>query len=255
MSINILQVTFFNQYIISPRTWIHRILYTRKIIIIFTYLLLSPYLDYQYHLLPAIFCIIVLVNLPIPRSYIFNIQQALYLLIIFFFSIYIHKNNFYTKTDNHYVTYVEQRSLVKNFYPLNTNKLLIMIKKSTSENFIPKYMMRGFSIYIIYLMLLKILYLTTKYENIITSYIVIYRYNIKNTCFLNNTPIMTLTSQFIILLIKRIDTTIKALTLRGVSYKQIYSYYALRTLFTDIYFDIERLTLALYYKEIVITQL
>lgn len=244
MLINLFQITFFNHYVLSPKTWIHKIPSNIKILLKFIYLILVPYIHHKYIAISAIIYIIVLINLPIPKSYILSRQQMICIFLVYIINVYLYTTNIFM--DTIYNT-VNSRQVICNLLSFNyylynqCNKTCMIIQ------IIPKYIARGISIYIVYFILLKIIYLTTQYENIIQCYLVTYKQNI-NRLYTYKLFIL-ICSSFIVFLINEIETVIHAAIIRNSSYRCVY-YYALKHFLCNILSNTVRISSILHYRKI-----
>lgn len=119
---------------------------------------------------------------------------------------------------------------------------------------LPKFITRIIMIYISYLISLKILYFTTRYENIIIFYLtcsINYKTN-KYSIFKKQILIIVLASNFLILINNKIcnlNISIKLRNSYSIANIHIY-YYALNELLHNLIFEIYRITSILYSREI-----
>lgn len=245
MLINLFQITFFNQYILSPKTWIHKIPSNFKISLKFVYLLIVPYIHWKYILFSIIIYIIVLIHLPIPKYYILSKKQIIFIVLVYMINSYIYTTN--SIIDVMSITEIElNKEYIYNiFFPNDylrnqCNKALRIIHT------IPQYILRSIIIYKAYCILLKIIYLTTQYENIIQCYLKRYKQNAKRLYI--NKLFIFISSSFMIFLINEIDTVIHAAIIRNSSDQYLY-YYAIKHFFYNIVSNTTRISYVIYHRE------
>lgn len=254
MFINLFQITFLNIYILSPKTWLHKIQNYYKISFIFSFLCLIPYIDYQYILISIFFYFIILTNLKIPKKYTISIIHLLFFLFIF--SLIINNSSINTELYNNasihipmyiQIPYTLVQFLNKYFYfSILLNYYYVLI--------IPKFILKATLLNILYSISIRILFLTTTYEDIILHYLIHY-IKINNNIIKQINLITILSYQFIVLVINKINTMIVAIKLRNTqsifSLSQYNLYYcALKSLFIFIQNDVKRITSVLYGREI-----
>nr|QVY58341.1 hypothetical protein [Kappaphycus striatus] len=220
MLINLFPIAFFNEYIISPKIWLHYIKYNRKIVSFFFYLsyfyyihsihiisinlifikiIIYPYFSFKkifnnlHHILP--YCLIIYSTTICHNTIITNILIKVYTKI--WISLY--------KTINFIYTF---------FYSYLVDKLFIKILLIPVTCFL----------------CLKTLFLTTRYEHTI-SYIIIILQHFKILVNIHMGFLMTISSQIFLLITQKISYLITSIRLRNMNIncikKYIQSYYAL----------------------------
>lgn len=248
---NFLQIIFFNQYIVSPQTWVHKIPNKLKIFSIFTYLFLVTYFDYKYIIVSIIINILTIINLPAIKKYVINFKQILCILLLFLFNICIFGSSNNNFTSPNLCQQILKINNIKNTNLCYTNQSFRYKHQQVYINRVPAYIFRGMSIYFIYFMLLKIIYLTTRYENIIQCCTLIYKSHIDKRCIFYKDFIIIFGYQFTIFLTYSVDIFMKAIVLRGCLINRrnmcsgIFDY-----LLNIISCDIKKVSSALYYREI-----
>uniref|UniRef100_UPI0030023CB4 hypothetical protein n=1 Tax=Anunuuluaehu liula TaxID=3049639 RepID=UPI0030023CB4 len=254
MFINLFQITFLNIYIISPKTWLHKIQSHNKISFIFVSLCLIPYVDYQYILIFIFLYSIIILNLKIHKQYTINLLNILFFVLIF--SLDINSININTELYNNALIYIPidiqipyllAQFFAKYFYINIWLQYYYLI-------IIPKFILRAILIIILHFVSLRILFLTTTYEDVILYYLMNY-IKIDNSIIKQINLITALGYQFIALVINKINTIIVAVKLRNTQY--VFSinqynlcYFALKNLFIFIHNDVIRITSILYGREI-----
>lgn len=243
---NIFQIIFFKQYIVSPKTWIHQIPYSLKINLILACLCFIPYINQIYIITLIITYILIICRLPLPKNYLFHGKHIIFIIFFNFFNnniIKIHKNII---INNHKFTHLKNKFL---FSFLNSlYKYLFIFDKI--DYFIPIYILRSSIIYIAYISMLKILYLTTQYENII-SYCIINKLSSTNRSqLIVNNKILTIifSSQFIILLTHHVSIIIQSIRLRNTSSIHLYLY-SIQYLFQITHYNLNCFIYTIYYRQ------
>lgn len=248
MFINLLEIMCLNQYIISPKTWIHKINDNIKIFIIFITLMVLPYINYTYLSILLIIHICLILYSKIPKNKFFKNKYLLFGLLMLIFSIYL--NNINSQT---YLFFVQQISIILQrpiiFIEINY-RIKSYLKLGTSYYIFifPKYIIRVILIYFIYFISLKILYKTTKYENIVIYYLMNYLIKQNKKKIL----IITFASNFLILVSNQIyfiEVSIK-LRNRKIFFPKYIYYYALKELLNNISEEIKRISCILYCREL-----
>nr|QCI07351.1 hypothetical protein [Leiomenia cribrosa] len=247
MLINLLETMFFDQYIISPRTWIHKINNNMKIFFIFIILLILPYIDYFYIIGIIAIYILIILCLKIPKNTLLKIHYIIFSLFIFTLNIY-----FSTFTLNKHLFLIETTSIIFKQTIIikiyNQQKTVFKFKKYYYILLFPKYLIKIIVIYLAYFISLNILYKTTKYENIIIYYLMNY-FITKNT---KKILIITFASNFLNLVTNQLYFIEISIKLRNEKY--IFSvyvyYYALKELLNNIFKEIKRISCILYCREI-----
>nr|AOM64529.1 hypothetical protein Riqu_050 [Riquetophycus sp.] len=231
---NIFQPLFFNQYIISPRTWLHTIPYNMKVYLILVYLFFLPYLHDIYIIISIILYLLIIRNLALPQKHIFHLKH----IVIIVSTIFLH--NYILNIDKQGMNYANTIVVY--------HKLPISIFYS-----IPIYIFRSTIIYIIYISLLKILYSTTKYENIIKCCVKQTTYNNYQSKYTphQNILIIILASQYIILLAQKIHLLLQAIRLRNTKSYYLY-FYSLHYLLNIVILDIYNLASFIHIRKIYI---
>lgn len=89
MFTSLIPITFFNEYIITPKTWLHYFKNYKKSFIIILYLSCFYYFNTIYITLIMLISSIIIINLPIPnKQSILNLNNSLiafFLLLILFY--------------------------------------------------------------------------------------------------------------------------------------------------------------------------
>ena len=239
-----LQINLLNQYIISPQTWIHSIPYYNKILFFSTYLLLIPYTSIYSMIYSIILYIIIISILQIPKNYIINLREILFIFLIFLFNNYNYTVNAYYQEEDYICIHLT------NIWPILYLNVSCFHQINQYICRIPIYIFRGLLIYYTYLGFLKILNFTTNYKNIIKFYTLDIFYNNFNSFWGHQILITVLASQFLVLLTNKIDKILKSIKLRNINNKILY-YYALKHLFNNVIEDIQIISKALWSREVV----
>nr|YP_010485055.1 hypothetical protein Ycf92 [Hypnea cervicornis]UVW80749.1 hypothetical protein Ycf92 [Hypnea cervicornis] len=87
MLTSLIPISFFDEYIISPKTWLHNSKDWQKSFIILLYLSFFYYLNILYTIIIISISLIILINLPIPsKKFILNLNNII--ISFFLLSIY-----------------------------------------------------------------------------------------------------------------------------------------------------------------------
>lgn len=176
MFINLLSITFFNDYIISPKTWLHYTRDKQKFFFIFSYLCFFYYYHSLYSIFGFIFCLIIIATLKVPLQ---KITSKFYFFIYYIICLF----NIMTKV-----------------YKLKS--LAIVIVKFSGISIISH-------------LYLKILFLTTKYENTLLYILKI----TKNTISVGRQTILiiTISTQFFFIITQKIFQVMFCIQLRNMN--------------------------------------
>lgn len=173
--IKITDLSKHEQYLQSPKTWVHANKQDCKILCFFLQLFLLPFLSMPYILLTSVIYLLIWRSIKIPNK----IKKEQQHLLIFIFIIAL--INFFVSTqirlDNVYASFT---CTVKFQFPSYFDKLLPS-RLIQSQVSIPLVFLRLSLISIIYLIVIRIFILTTRYETII--YFFIQNFNIANFFF------------------------------------------------------------------------
>nr|WCH56110.1 hypothetical protein [Calliblepharis sp.] len=233
------QITFFNEYIISPLTWFHYFINYQKIFILFFYLCFFYYLNIIYNIIIINMLIVIIISLTITtKKPILNLN--ILLLTVFFttniFLFYNYKN-------------------IKNFntYKTLTNEQNISKKKAYSI-IIPKFLLRSILIPVTSYLCLKLLFLTTKYEYIIL-HILFFIKSTKNSKCIEILFIFTIASQCILLIAEKISLLTLTVFLRNmdnilISNQKNILFFTFIEILNFSNFHIKRISYILYIKKI-----
>ena len=227
MSTYLLPITFFNEYIIAPYTCLHYFKNQQKICITFLYLSLFYYLNTIYYIIIIFIFLLIIINFPI------DIQKSI-----------LNLNNFF-------LTFF----LIINIFLYNSNQYdrKSLIKKNCVAT-IPEFAIRLILIPIISNLLLKILFLTTKYEFIISSLLL----SIKAVNKSINKKVLfifTISSQILLLIVETISLFVLSIFLRNMD--TIFNFNKNNVLLPTYskiqnlsYFHVKRMSYIMYIKKI-----
>nr|YP_009295690.1 conserved hypothetical plastid protein [Mastocarpus papillatus]AOL58174.1 conserved hypothetical plastid protein [Mastocarpus papillatus] len=255
MFINLLQITFLNTYIISPKTWIHKIQNYKKISFIFIFLSFIPYINYQYIIIFTLISIFIAISYKKKcREYLKNILNALLVVSIIYmcFNDINVNNGLCRKNSVHIPFYITLLNLliqiIRQFFTINNlNQYNYMFT-------IPKFILRAFIITILYSLCIKILFSTTTYEDIVLHYLT--KCISSNNIFIQKINLITILScQFLVLFTNRINIITTAIKVRNTNnifsiYHYNLYYYALKNLLRHVRYDAQLIIFILYSREI-----
>nr|QCI04019.1 hypothetical protein [Antithamnionella ternifolia] len=250
---NVTSFSVLSQYLYSPHTWIHPISVKYKFFCILIILLSIPLNSSIYIMIIILtFSYITLLNCT-NLKYTFKLIKNLYTYCFLLFITYL--LNLKSGILNQHIYNI------KRYYPLK----LILIKRqnffiySYDHIVIPKFLLQiSFFIYS-NIIFMRILFLTTKYEEII---FLLFQYidKIKNKQFFFIQTLicsLSLASQFIELIIKYFQNKIISLKLRKI-YHKIHKYqsynYLILSFFFDLINDINQICFFIYSREIIINK-
>ena len=151
MLVNLLEITFLNQYIISPKTWMHKINNNIKIVIVFITLLFISYADYLYIIIIILTYLLMIICFKIPKNVFLKKNYLLFGLSILIFNTYI--NNINLKVNTFSIIPTTSIILKKNILAIKYNdsqKPCFKLCKSYLLLMIPKFITRSIIIYISY---------------------------------------------------------------------------------------------------------
>lgn len=250
MLIRLFQITFFNQYLISPKTYLHKVPNEAKIFFIFCLLLIVPYISHIYVTYLIVIYLFIRFNLKVPPNYSLNLKYILILMTLYLSSSCLSISQLDTII-SHKMTISNQHVAVTTAVTvksINKDNYTIVINFLKYIDQLPNYVFRGILIYTIYLEFLKILYLTTSYENIIMNIFLLCTFFFGRIT-IRNIFVTTMGLQFLTLSANNISILIKAIVLRDCHC--MYSYiYAVRYLYSRTYVSMKQLSLSLQYREI-----
>nr|QCI09033.1 hypothetical protein [Inkyuleea mariana] len=249
---NLLHISFSNQYLNSPITWLHKLQKIKKIYLIFIYLFIIPYFNYTYISINLLFCYLIISNINIPKQEFFNIIILALICIIIFFILY----------NTTYYLYIIKYPTINIYIPSNiilhfinhSNKIFFLkqIKITSYLYHIPEFIIKISLIIILYFILLKILFLSTQYEYIIISFLIF----CNKINYLNTQKFILVSafaSQFLEIIIININNSIIAVKLRNSNFlliKYELYYYIIVSLYNKILNDIYTISSTLYMREI-----
>jgi len=247
-------LSFTNKYLYSPILWIHLIKIEYKTIILLLCLIIIPFTNYIYLFTIIFICIYILYITSLNDYFILYIIKQLLMYSIFLFcSVFLF---YYNISSKQYLLY----NSFHLFYPI---KFLIKIDKikqiviQYKSCFIPKFISRIFFFISLNFIVLQIIFLTTKFENLILLFL----NKISITKLVSNIYcqyflfICSLTSQFLELIIqeytnKYISIKIRKINIHETRYKL--SIYLLKSFITSIIYYIKNITSILYSRELII---
>lgn len=210
------QVVCHYQYLHSPKTWLHKKNHNIKVILIFFQLLLVPYVKLYYIIISSIIMSVILFSLKPNTEIQTNILKTL---LFCFLTLGINNKN--------------QSICEKNLHQTQANTYEFKIKASYKtlanhklEVKIPKLVLRTLLISYIYIVSIKIIMLTIKYEKIVTSIMLPIR-QLKCHIVQDITFTTILGLQFLNILSTQITLLYVAYKIRGQNY-DIGTYYNIR---------------------------
>nr|QCI06357.1 hypothetical protein [Dictyurus purpurascens] len=173
---NLSYLSFYSQYLNSPKTILHKISSKNKILIIYNLLIIIPYLN-NIKLIIYTTLLIYIINYIINKISL-NKNKLIQFFLFFLFLIY----------------YLSKYKDLK-FYKLKEKKY---IKKFFQKYFyiVPKFLLITINITLIYFKLINILFISTKYETILRHFLYLFKiiaFKYLSWFLLN----LSLTSQFL----------------------------------------------------------
>nr|YP_010198976.1 hypothetical protein LK147_pgp115 [Hydropuntia urvillei]UAD88425.1 hypothetical protein [Hydropuntia urvillei] len=226
---NLLKSFLLDRYIYSPKSWLHKVKSYKKTYLLFMYLCIISYLHFKYIAISAFLNVIIILHLKNAQNIYkkFMLQTLLIFLLILFIIMYnkilliqLQFNKYY------YILYIYNK------YILNIRAFLIVIH---------------------YLLAIRILFLTTTYEDIIFCFFNLFtsyeNYTIKKVAFISTFALQTL--EGIIAKMKHILITIKIKKITKLFKFKYYIYiYFVSKFIQDIYKDIYRISSVMYTREL-----
>nr|QCI07155.1 hypothetical protein [Hypnea pannosa] len=229
MFTNLIPITFFNEYIIAPKTWLHDFKDYPKSFMILFYLSCFYYFHTIYIIIITIISLIILIYVPLPNTKCILTPNNI-LICFFFINI-----SFYINNKNKYITY--------NIH-----------KKQNTNIVVPEFFIRSILIPIAYNLWLKILFLTTKYELIILYTLSIVKNN-KNFHYKKIVFISILSSQLILLISQKISFLYITIIMKDIKFilksnqsNILFTFYT--NLLDFSYFQIKRISYIIQIKRI-----
>lgn len=205
------------QFLYSPKSWLHLKKVDHKTFYFFLQLFVLPYIHLRY--IVVLFTVTLLlfrsVNLPI------KVQRNLYTIALFFIltlsisTYYTTKNTNFSNISNHIIK-IQPLNFIGQFIKKETS----LIKQFTrSQIYLSLSICRITMISLTYLFTIKILLLTTNYEEIILSF---FGYKNKFTFFQNSyIPFaVVLSSQFLKIISTQLDVLRASYLIRGIKLKK-----------------------------------
>lgn len=229
---DLLQIFFSNQYIYSPKTFLHFIKPKYKIFVTFSYLCLSIYFKTICFYISISILLLILIFSNIPKKYLYNLLLILITIYIYTF-LYKIKQSIYIKSSTSNI-------LSYTFHLLRL-----------PHHILPIFLTRMILIYLIYMVVLNLLKLTTLVEDIIMFFLIIWQNNLHNflyRCLL----IIAFASQALEKIVQRIHYIYISVRIKDINklYLSKLYYYAVITLLKDIHKDIYITSSILYTREI-----
>ncbi len=194
--------SIFYEYLYSPKSWLHKRNNKFKIYISFIQLFFLPYSSCIYWILLCI-GLLVLYNLTYLPNSIKHYLKRMTIFFIIFLIINIERKNI------HNYNLVNTRKTLQ-IYPLNkftllhSNNELESTKFSSLYFYLPISIIRLLTINIVYLFFIKILLLTTHYNEIIEFILVKIKKHLKTPIIILNLEVM-LSSQFLNIICYQIE--------------------------------------------------
>lgn len=239
--------SFLNVYINTPITFLHNIPSIIKVVYVYIYLCLIPYFNYLFIIANFLFILFCLNLSNFPKKFTKKLFFYFFILFIFICFIDYYNNN---QTNISIITGLYSPNPQINFQIqkyINLKNIKNQNNTSTSIVFIQ---ITIISIY--YFIILKILYLTTRYEEIIINILLNnLKYNKKN---INEIIlIVSFASQFLQKIIEQINILFVSIKLRSF-YSKFYKYYLYKyiiiNLLKETQNEIKRISSILYSREI-----
>nr|YP_007878280.1 conserved hypothetical plastid protein [Calliarthron tuberculosum]AGA63891.1 conserved hypothetical plastid protein [Calliarthron tuberculosum] len=255
--IQFLELSTYDQYLYSPKSWLHSNKQNYKIFHSFLQLSLLPFMPILYILIILGICTLIFQFINIPNKVKNNIKNFfLFLLTIMCISLY------YTTQARLNNTNIINNAIIK-FQPLSffssyVNSHNNLINKILNFSiYISLPMFRLLSISIIYLFIIKIVLLTTYYEEIINLLIDKTQLAHKFLCSEKNFLIM-MSSQFLKVIFLEIEKIKISYLIRGIkqnNYQQFIQYlilysYLVKKFYNNLYKYVNCITYSLYSRSI-----
>ena len=246
------KISFTNKYLYSPKTWIHLIKIEYKALLLILFLVIIPFTHYIYCITSILTYIYIFDIVCVDYYFLLEISHSLFIYFIFSvcsicFFCYSIAN---TKAINYPYFYI--------YYPIKlsikTNNIKQIIIQYTSW-IIPKFFIKIFVFIYLNFIVLQIIFLTTKFENIILLFLnnkKIIKIS-RNTIFNNLFFISSLGSQFLEFIIQEYTNKNISMKIRkaNISKKKYLLYvYVIKSLIINTVHDIKNITSILYSREI-----
>jgi hypothetical protein len=262
--INLLEFSFFHQYLYYPNSWLHKIEYNIKLLVILIYLCCIPYASIFWLVILNLLFLIIFFTLSLPMSYLYSNYARLIIVFCIFcvWFISINSNNnqlllqqqWVIKITNYYIKLKTIKKLLLFDYTLLaiTYKITIYVQILFSCRLI-----RLILIVISSLISHKLFTITTCNKDIFFAYSKLY---VKSFSYRYNEIlfILILSSECIYFFATRIKNIHISIYLRCQQSSFSYLYYKICTIYlisaTVIYrtilYDIQNMTQSLYAREI-----
>nr|QCI04401.1 hypothetical protein [Antithamnion hubbsii] len=247
-------LSFTNKYLYSPIIWIHLVKIEYKIILLLLCLIIIPFTNYIYIITSIIAYIYIFYIICIDYYFmLYMIKHFFIYLIILFFSVFLFYYNISNKQNANY-TYFQI------LYPIKFSIKIDKIKQIIIQyNYciIPQFISKILLFMCLNFIVLQIIFLTTKFENIILlflSKISIIKL-VSNISFQHFLFICSLASQFLEFIIQEYTNKNISIKIRktNISETQYILYiYLIKSFIFNIIYDIKNIASILYSRELII---
>jgi len=205
------KLTFFRNYLHSPKTWLHGIKFEKKIAFFILTLLYLPYLNLTFMMLMILISIAIFITLKIPKQ---SIMYSLFTIIILI-TMTCFYNTYYLNYNQYPQIYIYIPKKIKNYRMIGISHKFFLSWEFYLLK-IPIFILRISIIYISYLIYMQILFLTTTYEYIILFFLIPIS-QINNQIIKQLILIFALSAQFLELIIEKLNKLIITIKLRGLT--------------------------------------
>lgn len=205
MIIHLLFITSLNDYIISPQTWLHYIKHKYKLFFILFYLCFSYYYKSVYCIVGIVCCFIVAVTINVPLEKIISKFYLLLYYSVFFFNLIVQTN----------CTKIFLKSKITDQIYIREKLGLSDIKDKTCLFVLPEIIIKLACIPLNSYLYLKILFSTTKYEDIILY--IFEKVNKAISIGQQTTFIMTVSTQLFLIVTQKIFQMMLSIQLRSMN--------------------------------------
>lgn len=249
---NFLKFSILYAYLYSPKNWLHRQNSVVKACLFFINSVFLPYMPIKYIIILCIGLLFIYMctYIPIQLSHYFN--NIIFIFIFFIFINIQRKSQIIPELliHRHYIKiYTQNNHFINNFQQKDMS--------ISQSYYLPISLLRLLSINLIYLFLMKLLLMTTKYEKIVRTYLnLLYKYANKYTQQLVFE--VQVANQFLKIILRQVEIIKTTYTIRSIksknillSQKKLFIYlFCVQQLIFNIYDNIDYICYTLYSREV-----
>ena len=249
----LIQSSILYNYLYSPRSWLHRQPTSVKICSFLFYLIYSPYISLDKIFYLSIIFFVFYMSVNIPKTIIRNINNITMIFLFFTITNIQDKSTLTSKIliNRNYIQIYPSRALI--FTQRNIDSLTIL----SNAYFISTSFIRLLSINFISLLVMKLLLLTTLYENLLLFFFkFLYKFpnKFRKKVFFE----INIAIEFIQIIFKQLETIQYSYMIRFLQFKKKISYqeyltiyfFCLKQLMINIQKQVYSLAESLYSREI-----